>query len=194
MLKRLSNWVLRWAETSHAQFALFVLAFAEASFFPIPPDVLLIAMVIARADRWLKYFGICLIGSVLGGMAGYAIGWGAWQAVSGWFFQYVFAEEAFEKVRAFYQQYDFWAVFAAGLTPIPYKIFTIAGGVAQINFPTFVLASCLSRGIRFFAVAFILKLFGPSVKILLEKHLNWLTVAFFILLVGGFVLLKVFFH
>jgi len=194
MLKGLYHWILDWAGKPQAGVALFILAFAESSFFPIPPDVLLIAMVVAKNKKWIKYFAICLLGSVLGGMLGYAIGWGAWQAVSGWFFQYVFSEAAFGKVQALYQEYDFWAVFAAGFTPVPYKVFTIAGGVAQINFGTFVLASCLSRGARFFLIALLLRLFGPSIQSFIERYFNLLAILFFVLLVGGFVLLKYLSH
>src|SRR3990167_234916 len=100
MFKRLYGWVLHWANTRHAEAVLFVLAFAESSFFPIPPDVLLIAMVLAVRERWLRYFVICLAGSVLGGMAGYAIGWGVWQVVADWFFRYVFPEQTFLKVQS----------------------------------------------------------------------------------------------
>jgi membrane protein YqaA with SNARE-associated domain len=193
-LKRLYDWVLRWADTTHAQLALFLIAFAESSFFPVPPDILLIAMVIAGRERWLRYFGICLLGSVLGGLVGYAIGWGAWQAVSGWFFKYVFSEATFQKVQSLYQEYDFWAVFVAGLTPIPYKVFTIAGGVAQINISTFIVASCLSRGLRFFLVAFLIKLFGPQIRTFIDRYFNWLMIVFCILLVGGFFAIKYFTH
>lgn len=194
MLRRLSRWVIHWSETSYAQLALFLLAFAEASFFPLPPDILLIAMVVATPAKWFRYFVICLIGSVLGGMLGYAIGWGVWHVVADWFFRYVFSEPTFLKVQSLYQRYDFWAVFAAGLTPLPYKVFTIAGGVAQINFGTFVFASILSRGARFFCVALLLKFFGPATRTFISRYFNWVTIAFFLLLVGGFAAIRYFGH
>ena len=190
MLRKLYDWVIHWAKTPHAQVALFLIAFAESSFFPVPPDVLLVAMVIAHEKKWLRYVGICLAGSVLGGLAGYAIGWGMWQAVSDWFFAHVFSEAAFGKVQQLYQEHNFWAVFVAGFTPIPYKVFTIAGGVAQINIVIFVIASFLSRGLRFFIVAFLLYRFGPKMRELLDRYFNILSLIFVILLIGGFVLLK----
>ena len=194
MLKRLYNWVLHWAATPYAEVALFLIAFAESSFFPLPPDILLIAMVLACEKKWLRYWVICLAGSVLGGMAGYAIGYGVWQAVSPWFFQYIFSEEVFLKVQNLYQTYDFWAVFVAGFTPIPYKVFTIAGGVAGINFGTFVVASCASRGGRFFLVAVLLRIFGPKVKPFIDKYFNLITIVFVILLIGGFVAIRYLVH
>lgn len=190
MFKRCYDWVLHCAQTPYAELALFSIAFAESSFFPIPPDVLLIAMVLAVRERWFRYFAICLVGSVLGGMAGYAIGWGVWQALQGWFFQYVFSEATFLKVTSLYQQYDFWAVFAAAFTPIPYKVFTIAAGVAQINFVVFVIASVVGRGGRFLLVSVLLRTFGPPIRSFLDRYFGWVTLLFFVLLVGGFVLLK----
>lgn len=194
MLKKLYDWTLRWAKAPHALFALFLLAFAESSFFPVPPDLLLIAIVLSRPKNWLKAASICLIGSVLGGMFGYLIGLKVWQALSPFFFKYVFSELLFLKVKTLYNQYDFWAVFIAGFTPIPYKVFTIAGGVCQISFKVFVLASILSRGARFFLVAILLRIFGEKVKIFIDKYFNLLSIIFAILLIGGFWAIKHFCH
>ena len=190
MIRRLYDWALRQAAGKHAQAALFLVAFVEASFFPLPPDVLLIAMVIASREKWVRYFGICLLGSVLGGAAGYLIGLGVWEAVSGFFFSHVFSEAAFNRVREIYVKYDFWAVFTAAFTPIPYKVFTITAGVAHIDFPRFMIASLVGRGGRFILVAYLLYHFGAPVKSFIEKYFNLLTLAFMVLLIGGFVFIK----
>ncbi|HSW31697.1 MAG TPA: YqaA family protein [Longimicrobiales bacterium] len=192
VIRRLYDWVLHWAETPHGPAALFVLAFAESSFFPIPPDPLLIALCLGAPRRALRFAAICTAGSVLGGMAGYAIGAGAWHLVDQWFFTYVpgVTPDAFEKVRGLYDRYDFWAVFIAGLTPIPYKVFTLSGGVFGINFATFVVASVLSRALRFFAVAGLIHKFGPPIARFIDRYFDLLAVAFVVLLVGGFVVIE----
>ena len=191
-IRRLYDWVLHWADTPYGPAALFALAFAESSFFPIPPDPLLIALCLGAPARSLRFAAICTAGSVLGGIAGYGIGAGAWHVVDQWFFAYVpgFTPQAFDMVRGLYDRYDFWAVFIAGLTPIPYKVFTISGGVFGINFGTFVVASVLSRALRFFAVAGLIYKFGPPIARFIDKYFDLLAVAFVALLVGGFVVIK----
>ena len=190
MFRKLYDWVLEKAKSPHAERALFLIAFAESSFFPLPPDILLIAMVLSLREKWFRYFLICLVGSVLGGIAGYAIGYGLWEVAHPFFFKYVFHEETFLKVRNLYAQYDFWAVFVAGFTPIPYKVFTIAAGVASLDIPRFILASICGRGGRFILVAFLLYQFGTPIRTFLEKYFNYVTIVFTILLIGGFYLLK----
>ena len=192
IFRTLYEWVIHWAVTPHAKIALLLIAFAESSFFPIPPDVLLIAMGVGAPSRALGFAGICLIGSVVGGMVGYAMGMGMWAVISDWFYAYVpgFTPEVFEKVSTLYSDNAFWAVFAAGFSPIPYKVFTIAAGAAQIDFSTFVMASVLSRGLRFFLIGGALRVFGPSVKQILEKYFDLFSILFLVLLVGGFVLIK----
>ena len=194
MFRRLYDWVLEKAKSRHAERALFCIAFAESSFFPVPPDILLIAMVLSDREKWIRFFLICRVGSVVGGIAGYAIGYGVWEVVHPWFFQYVFSEGAFEKVRGLYARYDFWMVFAAGFTPIPYKVFTIAAGVASLNVPRFVLASIFGRGGRFILVAYLLYHFGAPIRAFIEKYFNYVTIAFTILLIGGFYALKYLAH
>jgi membrane protein YqaA with SNARE-associated domain len=191
----LYDWVLHWAKTAHAQAALFLIAFAEASFFPVPPDVLLIAMGVGSPKKSFRFAAICTAGSVLGGLLGYAIGWGFWQATSQWFFDFVpgFSPEIFEKVKGLYQDNAFWAVFTAGFTPIPFKIFTIAAGVTSISIPGFVLAATISRSLRFFIVGGLLWFMGPKVEAWIDKYFNQLSIAFTVLLIGGFVVLKAFF-
>ena len=194
MFRKLYDWVLEKAKSPHAERALFLIAFAESSFFPLPPDILLIAMVLSLREKWFRYFLICLVGSVLGGIAGYAIGYGIWEAVHPFFLKYVFSEETFLKVRNLYAQYDFWAVFAAGFTPIPYKVFTIAAGVASLDVPRFILASICGRGGRFILVAFLLYQFGTPIRTFLEKYFNYVTIVFAILLIGGFYAIKYLAH
>ncbi len=189
--RRMYEWVLSLAHRKHATTALFLLSFAESSFFPIPPDVLQIVLTLERRSRAWYYAAVSLAGSVLGGVLGYLIGWGLWEAVQGFFFKYVFKEHAFERVQHLYQDWDFWAVFVAAFTPIPYKVFTIAAGVFSVSLPMFIIASIVGRGGRFFLVAALLWWFGPPIKTFIEKYFNWLTLVFAVLLVGAFMLLKV---
>jgi len=188
--RRMYDWVLSFAHRKHSTAALFGLSFAESSFFPIPPDVLQIALTLERRDRAFFYATVSTVASVLGGMLGYLIGFAFWHAVSGFFFSYVFKEEVFTKVQGLYQQYDFWCVFIAAFTPIPYKVFTIAGGVFEIGFPMFVLASIVGRGARFFIVAGLLWKFGEPMKAFIEKYFNLLSFLFAVVLIGAFALLK----
>jgi len=188
--RRLYDWTLHWAETPYAVPALALLAFAESSFFPVPPDVLLIVLALGAPKRSFWFAAVCSIASVAGGLLGYAIGYFVWQGVDQFFFTYVFSEEAFRKVAELYQDNAFWAVFTAGFTPIPYKVFTITGGVCQIDLATFVLASAISRSLRFFAVAALFFFFGPPIKRFIDKYFNLLAVVFTVLLIGGFVVIK----
>jgi len=188
--RRLYDWVIQWAGTPYGTVALFLLAFAESSFFPIPPDILLIALAIGRPEWSLWFALVCSVGSVLGGILGYGIGHGAWEATSGFFFKYIVSEKKFDKVKHLYERSAFWAVFTAGLTPIPYKIFTIAGGVCRIRFSVFMIASILSRSARFFAVATLIWYFGPAVKNAIDRYFNVVCIVFTLLLVGGFLLVR----
>jgi membrane protein YqaA with SNARE-associated domain len=189
-MKRLYQWTVHWAETPYGLMALALLAFAESSFFPIPPDVLLIALVMLRSSDWRRFALVCTLASVTGGFFGYWIGHAIWETVKGFFFAHVFSESAFLKVEQLYHQYDFWAVLAAAFTPIPYKVFTIAAGVFDLKLLPFGMASVLGRGGRFFLVAGILSVFGTRMKPFIEKYFNLLSILFFILLIGGFVLMK----
>lgn len=191
-IRRLYDWVLHWADTPHGTTAIFLLALAESSFFPIPPDPLLVALCLGAAKKSLRFAAVTTAGSVIGGIIGYGIGAGAWHLVDGFFFAWVpgVTPEAFEGVRSLYDQYDFWAVFLAGLTPIPYKVFTLSSGVFEINFAVFVVASVLSRGLRFFAVAALIYRFGPPIARFIDRYFDLLAIAFGVLLVGGFVVVK----
>jgi len=189
-IRALYDWVLHWADTPYGTPALGILAFAESSFFPVPPDVLLIALALGKPRRSFWYALVCAVFSVLGGMLGYVIGYALWEAVNQFFFTYVFSEEVFSKVSGLYNDWAFWAVFTAGFTPIPYKVFTIAAGVMTIHFPMFVLASAISRSARFLLVAGMIYFFGPPIKTFIDKYFNILVVVFTVLLVGGFLLIK----
>jgi membrane protein YqaA with SNARE-associated domain len=189
-LRNLYDWVFKWSESPYASYALFLLALIEASFFPIPPDVLLIAMSISIPDRALFFAALASCGSVLGGALGYLIGLMLWSALSELFFAYVpgFSPEIFARVQGYFEQYDFLVVFAAGFSPIPYKIFTIGAGVFEIGFPTFMLASVISRSARFFLEAWLLKRYGAPMQQFIDRYFNWLAIGFVVLLIGGFVL------
>ncbi|MBQ3148671.1 MAG: DedA family protein [Alistipes sp.] len=196
MVKRLYDWVLSWGDSRWGVLALFVLAFAESSFFPIPPDVLLIALCLGAVTRSFRFAAICLAGSILGAAGGYAIGYYLWQntageytALANWFFAHVFSEESFLEVKSLYDEYDFWIVFTAGFTPLPYKLFTISGGLFRIDLVMFFVASIVSRGLRFFLIAGLIWKFGAPIKTFIEKYFNLLAILFTVLLIGGFFLI-----
>jgi membrane protein YqaA with SNARE-associated domain len=191
-LRRLYDWVLHWAETPYGGPALFGLALAESSFFPIPPDPLLVALCLGAPALSIRFAANATIASVVGGIIGYGIGAGAWTLLQDWFFAYVpgVSPDSFATVQSLYDRYDFWAVFAAGLTPLPYKVFTISAGVFSINFGIFVFASALSRGLRFFVVAGLIYRFGEPITRFIDRYFNLLAIAFVLLLVGGFLLIE----
>lgn len=192
VLRRLYDWVLHWAETPYGPSALFLLALAESSFFPIPPDPLLIALCLGALTRSLQFAAIATVASVIGGVIGYGIGAGAWHLTQDWFYTYVPGVDAasFARVQALYDRWDFWAVFLAGLTPIPYKVFTLSAGVFSINFGIFLLASVLSRGLRFFVIAGLIRRFGASIASFIDRYFDLLAVAFGVLLVAGFIVIE----
>lgn len=168
--------------------ALFLLSLAESSFFPIPPDVMLVPMCVAKPKKAFYYAFWCSVASVIGGVIGYLIGTYAWDAVGPFFFDHIpgFTHEKFAKVGGWYADWNFWIVFTAGFTPIPYKLITITAGVFGIFFPTFLLASAISRSARFFLVAFLLNRWGPAAQVFIEKHFNKVAIAFVVLLIGSF--------
>lgn len=192
LIRRIYDWVLHWAHTPYGTPALATLSFAESSFFPVPPDVLLIALDISKPKRSFYYAMVCSVASVLGGMLGYLIGMALWQGLSGFFFAYIpgFTPAVFAKVQAMYNDYGFVAVLVAGFTPIPYKAFTIASGVCAMNFPLFVIASAISRSARFFIVSALIYLYGEPIKKFIDKYFNLLAMSFVVLLVLGFAAIK----
>ncbi len=190
--RKVYDWTIAWAYRPSAAVALFVLSFAESSFFPLPPDALLIPLVLGNRKKWLRYALLCSIASVLGGVAGYFIGLGAWTVVDQYFFDWIpgFTQEKFDGINKAYEKWNFWVVFTAGFTPIPFKVITITAGVFKINFAIFLVAATISRSARFFLVAGLCRKFGPKVTPFIEKYLGWLSLAFVVLLVGGFVVFK----
>jgi membrane protein YqaA with SNARE-associated domain len=199
ILKNLYDWVLSWADSPYGGIALFILAFAESSFFPIPPDALLIALVLGSQSKAFKFAANCTVASVLGAIAGYAIGYYIWwnsdaqfSSLAMFFFNNIpgFTEPLFYKVKGMYDEWNFWIVFTAGFTPIPYKVFTVSGGAFKVNFLMFLIASIISRGARFFLVSFLIWKFGPQIKEFIDKYFNIIAIAFTVLLIGGFILIK----
>lgn len=196
--RRLYNWVIHFADTPHGERALFVLSFAESSFFPIPPDVLLAPLTLGAPKKWFRFALSCSIASVFGGILGYMIGMFLWQQISGWVFAHLgglgFTPANFDAFQQGYQKYDFWIVFTCGFTPLPYKVCTITAGVAKINFLGFLVASVVSRSARFFLVAGLFGWKGEAIRPFIEKYFNWLSLLFVLLLVGGFIALKLIHH
>jgi membrane protein YqaA with SNARE-associated domain len=190
LIRRLYNWTVSWADRPHGTHALFWIAFAESSFFPIPPDVLLMALCFGRRDKWLKYALVCTAGSVLGAIAGWTIGWGMWEAVKGFFIPYVFSQENFDMVGGLYEKNAFLAIFTAAFTPIPFKVFTVAGGVFHVNLLTLVAGSIVGRACRFLVVSGLIRLMGPKVRPFIEKNLEWCFLAGGALLILGFLSIK----
>jgi membrane protein YqaA with SNARE-associated domain len=198
-MKKLYNWVLNWAYTPYASIALFILAFVESIFFPVPPDLLLIVLVLGCRPKAFKYALNCTIGSVSGAFIGYCVGHFTWVNASGdftgfanLFFQNIpgFSVDLFNSIKGMYTKWDFWIIFTAGFTPIPYKIFTVTAGVFDINLLMFLLSSIISRGARFFILAFLLWRYGSSIKHFIEKYFNLIAIGITACLVGGFIIIK----
>ena len=188
-IRRLYDWVLSWADSPYGAWGLFLIAFAESSFFPIPPDVLLVALAVGAHKKAFRFALIATVGSVLGGMLGYLIGWQFMAMIGDRIIAFFGFADKFTQVEALYNTWDAWVVFIAGFTPIPYKVFTIAAGVFTLNFPIFVLASTLGRAGRFCLVAALIYYRGPSIKAFIDKYFNILVTVFTLLLVGSFVLI-----
>lgn len=190
-LRRLYHWTLSWADRPGGAHALFWIAFIESSFFPIPPDLLLIALCFGARQKWAKYALICTAGSVLGGVVGWLIGWGLRETVAipllGLFDP---TKEIQLNIEEGYREYGFLGILIAAVTPIPYKVFTVFSGVAHYSLPMLVAASVIGRGFRFFVVGAIIRAFGPTVKPFIDKHLEWCFVAATALLILGFVAIK----
>ncbi len=190
MLRRLYDRVLALAGSPRAGLWLAVVAFAESSCFPIPPDALLIPMVLARRDRAWRLAFVCTMASVAGGALGYLIGYALFNVLAEPILRLYHYQAAFAAFQAKYAEWGLWVILIKGLTPIPYKIVTIASGAARFNFLVFMLASAATRGVRFFAVAGLLRHWGEPVRAFIEKRLTLVTTALLIGIVGGFLLLK----
>lgn len=198
-VRRLYDWVLHWAQTPYGLIALFVCSFVEASFFPIPPDPLLIALILGLRKKAFRFATYCIIASTLGGIFGYAIGHFIWwsssnefSSVAWFFFNNIpgFSPNVFADMKVLYEEWNFWIIFAAGFTPIPFKVFTISAGAFEINFILFTIAALLGRTARFMLVAWLIWKFGEQIKAFIDKYFNWLAIAFTVLLIGGFLVIK----
>lgn len=190
MLRKLYNWLLKLAGGPQAEPALAIVSFAESSFFPIPPDVMLVPMVLADRRRAWRIAGVCLIASVLGGMLGYYIGYGLLETLGQWIISLYGMEGGLAQFQDWYQRYGLWVILIKGMTPIPYKIVTIASGIAHFSFPVFIIASVITRGIRFYLVAGLLYWYGEPIRAFIERRLTLVTTLFVVALVGGFVVIK----
>jgi membrane protein YqaA with SNARE-associated domain len=190
MLHRLYMRTLALSTSPRATWWLFGIAFAEASFFPIPPDALLIPMALARPDRAWRFAAICLLGSVVGGALGYLIGYAVFDQLARPLIEFYGYGERFAAFQALYAQYGLWVILIKGLTPIPYKIVTIASGAAKFSFPLFMAASVVTRGARFFLVAALLRYFGTPVRDFIERRLTLVTSLLAAGVIGGFLVLK----
>jgi membrane protein YqaA with SNARE-associated domain len=191
-LRRLYDWTIRWAQTPYALWALILLAFAEASFFPIPPDVLLIAMAMGTPSKALAYAAVCTVGSVAGGCLGYVIGVSLFDTVGKRILSFYGYQDQFEHISTGFAKRGFLWIFIAALTPIPYKVFTIAAGVCHrhVTIRTLLAASVVGRGLRFFAVGALFALFGPHIKGFIDRYFSILTVALVVVAVLGFAAVK----
>ena len=197
-LRKLYNWVLHWAETPYGLPALFILSFSEASFFPVPPDVLLIALALGSREQALKFAFICSIASIAGGLVGYSIGHFIWwdgtnyNSIANFFFNNVpgFTEGIFQQIKSQYNHYGLMIIFTAGFTPIPYKIFTISAGAFDISLPLFLIASTISRSARFFLVSFLIWKYGEKINNFIDQYFNLLSILFVIILCGSYLLIN----
>jgi len=189
---------LHWAHTPYGSIALFILSFSEASFFPVPPDALLIALALGCRKHAFKFAFICSLASITGGLAGYSIGHFLWwdgrnyNTVANFFFNNVpgFTEVLFQEIQSQYNRYDFIIIFTAGFTPIPFKVFTISAGAFNISFPLFLISSTISRSTRFFLVSFLIWKYGEKIKVLIDRYFNFLSFLFVAILFGSYFLIN----
>ncbi|MFZ2101281.1 MAG: YqaA family protein [Oricola sp.] len=186
MIRRLYEWTMELAASPHAERMLAVVAFVESSVFPIPPDVMLIPMVLAERARWIRYALICTAASIAGALLGYGIGMFLYEQVAVPLLEFYGYLDKFDQFRAIFAEWGWWFVIIAGLTPFPYKVITIASGAAGLSLPVFIVASILSRGLRFFIVSGLLFYFGEPIRDFIEKRLGLLFTLFVVLLLGGF--------
>ncbi len=190
MIRRLYNWTMSLAATRNARMALAGVSFLESSIFPIPPDVLLIPMVLADRANWWKNALICTVASIMGALLGYAIGMFLYEAIGAPILALYGKEDSFAKVTQWYNTYGGWGVLFAAITPFPYKVLTIFSGATGLNLLTFIVVSIIGRSFRFFLVAYLLYRFGEPIRTFIEKYLGILFAIFMVLLIGGFYALK----
>ena len=189
-LKRTYNWTLEKAQHKYAKWYLSLISFAESSFFPIPPDILLIPMALASKANALFYAFICTLFSVLGGILGYAIGYFFYNSVGIYIVDFYHLENSFNIFESYYKEFGILIVLGAGITPFPYKFITIASGVFGLNIFLFIIVSIIGRGLRFYLIAILLYFFGEKIKLIIDKYFNILTIVFFILLVGSVFIIR----
>ncbi len=189
MLRRLYDWIMRLADSPKALWALFLVAFAESSFFPIPPDPMLVPMVLANRRRAFTFAAVCTLASVLGGICGYYIGY-ALEGLGASILSFYGHPDAMGEFQKMFAEWGLWIILIKGMTPIPYKFVTIASGMAEFDLKVFIVASIVTRGGRFFLVTGLLYLFGEPIRAFIEKRLTLVTTLFVVLVVGGFVALK----
>ena len=192
LLRSLYNWTLRKAEHKYSSWVLSIVSFAESSFFPIPPDVLLIPMIIAKRTKAWTYAFICTLSSVFGGVVGYAIGFFLFNSIGVLIVEFYHLTNSFNTFENYYKEYGMLIVLGAGFTPFPFKFITIASGVFSLNIFLFIFTAFIARGFRFYLLAILLFIFGEKIKFLIDKYFNILAVLFFILLIGSFMLIKLF--
>ena len=190
MIKNLYNWTISLASHPFAIGFLAVIAFLESSIFPIPPDVLLIALVLASRDKAWIMASVCTVFSVIGGLFGYIIGFFLFTSIGDPILEFYGYQDHFSRFKSFYNDWGAWIVFAGGFTPIPYKVITIASGAVHLNLITFLVASIVSRGMRFFLVSALLWYFGPPVRKIIDKNLNFFAILFFAILLLGFIVIR----
>ena len=190
LIRKTYDYVIHLSANQYALAWLFVISFVESSFFPIPPDIMLIPMILATPKKAWKIAGVCTFASILGAYLGYAIGLFFFQLIAEPLLTFYGYLDKFNEFKNLYAEYGAWIVFGAGITPFPYKIITIASGVVHLNLVVFTVASILARGLRFFLIAWLLKVYGEKMRLFIEKNLGWLSVVFLILLIGGFALIK----
>tara|TARA_B110000438_G_C15779552_1_gene635667 strand:- start:1212 stop:1796 length:585 start_codon:yes stop_codon:yes gene_type:complete len=190
-LKKLYDWTLIKAQHPNASWFLSFISFIESSFFPIPPDIILIPMIIAKRTNAFFYAFICTASSVLGGIFGYLIGFYLFSSLGAIILNYYGLDSQFTVFENYYLKYGVWIILGAGFTPFPFKFITIASGVFGVNILLFIFVTIIARGLRFYLIALLLKIFGEIIEKLINKYFNILTSLFFILLVGSIVLLKI---
>lgn len=192
LIRKIYDWMIKISSGENAMIALFIVSFMESSFFPIPPDVMIIPMVLATPKRAWKIAGLATFASVLGGYFGYIIGHYGYDLIARPIFDFYGYTDAFEAFKGYYHDWDVWIVFFGGITPFPYKVITIASGAVGADLWVFGIASVFARGIRFFLIAWLLYKYGVPMRAFIEKHLGKLTILGFTLLIGGFFLVKLF--
>ncbi len=190
IIRRLYDWVLGWADTPYGPAALLFLAFAEASFFPVPPDILLMALALGEPLKSFWYAFLSTVGSVTGGLLGYYIGYSFMNTIGVRILTFYGAMEKFEYLRHLYNEYNVWFLAVAGFTPIPYKVFTIASGAFHSPILLFIVVSAASRAARFYLVALFFYFFGERARDFIDRYFNLLTILFVVLLIGGFLVVK----